>query len=264
MNTIGVIGMGTMGSAVAGAFRRAGHRVLSDLNGRSSVSIKRAEAHGIEKATGLPEILSKCDIVFSIVPPEQALRVAETVAEDARGRAERPIFIDANAVSPGTMSRLLRVCDNVGLGLVDGGIVGGPPRDGHRPRLYLSGPGSAALEALDGQAFDFRRLDGDVGQASAFKMAYAGLTKGLNALLVNQLLAAQEFGFLDEYRDELAFSQVTLLDSAESTIPRMPADSGRWVAEMNEIAKTLSAIGLPDGFHAGAAEIMTRLAASPF
>ena len=264
MTTIGILGMGTMGAAVAGEFRKAGHKAMTDLTGRSAVSIRRANEREIEPVEDLQELVSKSRIVFSIAPPSEAVALAEAVAAAADGLRSKPVFVDANAVSPQTMARMAKICETSGLPLVDGGIVGGPPKQGYRPRLYLSGAHADALRDLDGCAFDQIVLDGGVGKASSFKMAYAGLTKGLNALLVNQLLLAANLGFLDAYCDELEYSQPELSDRAEKTIPRLPADAERWVAEMQEIAETLEAAGLSRGFHVGAAEIMNRLAQSRF
>ena len=264
MATIGILGMGTMGAAVAESFGRAGHRVLTDLTGRSAVSVERAERRGIEVAGTLDQLAAACGIVFSIVPPEVSAAVAERFAEAAVGGTSRPVFVDANAVSPRTMTRLERICGDAELPLIDGGIVGGPPREGYRPRLYLSGPRADILTTLEGQAFDLKPIGVGVGRASAFKMTYAGLTKGLNALLVNQLMAAEGFGFLDAYCEELAFSQADLLDRAERSVPRLPADAGRWIAEMHEIGDAVATLGLTRGFSAGAADVMARLAASPF
>ena len=97
-----------------------------------------------------------------------------------------------------------------------------------------------------------------------FKMLYAGLTKGLNALLVNQLTAAERAGLFEAYVEELAMSQQSLLARAESVIPRMPADAERWTPEMREIASALGELDLPTGFHKAAERVMQRLASSPF
>ena len=51
---------------------------------------------------------------------------------------------------------------------------------------------------------------------------------------------------------------------AETTVPRLPADAGRWVFEMREIAETFRSEGVPGGFHDGAAEIMDLMAGSEF
>ena len=120
------------------------------------------------------------------------------------------------------------------------------------------------LAPLEGRAFDLRLVGDGIGGASAFKVAYAELTKGLKALPVNQLPAAEGFGFLDAYCAELAFSRADLFNRAERFLPYLPADAGRWIAETHEMGDADSALGLTRGFSAGAAGIMTRLAASPF
>ena len=262
MAVIGILGMGTMGSAVAATYKAAGHRVLTDLAGRSETSVKRAEACGIEAADGLAALVAEAETIFSIVPPDTAYWVAEAVAAVSGGNS--PVFVDANAVASPTVQRIAGVCQAAGLPFVDGGIVGFPPTGSERPRLYLSGERAGDLTSLDGQAFEHMVLEGGVGRASAFKMIYAGLTKGTNALLVNQLLAAERAGLLEAYLAELAYSQERMLAQAERVVPRMPADAGRWAPEMLEIAAQLDEFGLPDGFHKAAERIMLLLAASPF
>ncbi|MXX89424.1 MAG: NAD(P)-dependent oxidoreductase [Boseongicola sp. SB0677_bin_26] len=264
MAAIGILGMGTMGAAVGTALKTSGHRVLTDLRGRSDLSVQRAIGRGIEITGSLNQLMTEVDFLFSIVPPDQALPLAETLAAESAGISERPVFVDANAVAPQTVQRIARACENADLPFLDGGIVGGPPTADSRPRLYLSGGHAGTVAFLDGQAFDHVVLQGQAGQASMFKMLYAGLTKGLNALLVNQLTAAERAGLFEAYVEELAMSQQSLLARAESVIPRMPADAERWTPEMREIASALGELDLPTGFHKAAERVMQRLASSPF
>ena len=264
MAVIAILGMGTMGAAVGSAYKAAGHRVVTDLTDRSELSVRRAAERGIESSDSLKALLQHAEIVLSIVPPDCALALAERVADTAANLQERPLFVDANAVAPQTMRLLLQLCQEASLPLVDGGIVGGPPTGSYRPRLYLTGSPACDLAPLDGQAFDHVPLGTEIGQASMFKMLYAGLTKGLNTLLVNQLIAAERAGLFDAYVAELAKSQAELLRNAERVVPRMPADSARWEPEMREIAATLDELGLPTEFHIAAEIIMARLSASPF
>lgn len=261
---IAVLGMGTMGATVAAAYKASGYRVMTDLSARSEMSIRRATDRGIEVADDLVSLVRDADIVFSIVPPDQALAVSEGIARCAKSMQDKPLLVEANAVAPRRMRQIFNVCRNARLPLLDGGIVGGPPTEGTRPRLYLSGTRTGDLAPLDGLAFDHMVLGAEIGQASMFKMLYAGLTKGLNTLLVNQLLAAEKAGLFGAYVDELAQSQAVLLRQAERVVPRMPADSARWEPEMREIAATLADLDLPVGFHRAAERVMARLATSPF
>ncbi|MDE0345093.1 MAG: NAD(P)-binding domain-containing protein [Boseongicola sp.] len=264
MATIGILGMGTMGAAVGSALKASGHRVLTNLAGRSDVSVRRANERGIEVTDSLNQLMTEVEILFSIVPPDQAVPLAETLADESAGISEKPVFVDANAVAPQTVQRVVLLCKNANLPFLDGGIVGGPPTADARPRLYLSGDHADAVASLDGQAFDHVVLHGPAGQASMFKMLYAGLTKGLNALLVNQFMAAERADLFEAYVEELAMSQQSLLARAESVIPRMPADAERWTPEMREIASALGELDLPMGFHKAAERVMQRLASSPF
>ena len=264
MAAIGILGMGTMGAAVGNALKTFGHRVLTDLDGRSDVSVQRAIERGIEAADSLNQLMAEVDILFSIVPPDQALPLAKTLADASAGISKKPVFVDANAVAPQKVQRMMLACENADLPFLDGGIVGGPPTGATRPRLYLAGRNTDAVASLDGQAFDHVVLHGQAGQASMFKMLYAGLTKGLNSLLVNQLMAAECAGLFKVYVEELARSQPALLARAEKVIPRMPADAKRWTPEMHEIASALAELGLPTGFHRAAERVMQRLASSPF
>ncbi len=264
MAVIAILGMGTMGAAVAAAYKASGHRVVTDLAGRTEMSVRRATERGIEAAENLRSLVRDAGIVFSIVPPDRATAVSERIAQCAEKVEDKPLFVEANAIAPQRMRQIYRICRDAGLPLLDGGIVGGPPTEGARPRLYLSGYRTGELAPLDGQAFDHKVLGSEIGQASMLKMLYAGLTKGLNALLVNQILAAEKAGLFDAYVEELACSQAALLRHAERVVPRMPADSERWEPEMREIAATLANLDLPTGFHRAAERIMARLATSPF
>ena len=256
--------MGTMGASVAAAYKASGHRVVTDLAERSEMSVRRATERGIEAADDLRSLVRDADIVFSIVPPDRAPAVSERIVKCAGKVQDKPLFVEANAIAPQRIRQISRICQNAGLPLLDGGIVGGPPAEVTRPRLYLSGCRTGDLASLDGQAFDHKVLGAEIGQASMLKMLYAGLTKGLNTLLVNQLLAAEKAGLFDAYVEELASSQATLLRQAEHVVPRMPADSARWGPEMREIAETLADLDVPTGFHRAAERIMARLAKSPF
>ena len=77
------------------------------------------------------------------------------------------------------------------------------------------------------------------------------MTKGTNALRVAMLTAADSLGLYDELIEELAFSQGAALSAMESGIPGLPANSGRWIGEMEEIAETFHAVGVTPRFHQG-------------
>ena len=85
--------------------------------------------------------IAEADFILSIVPPGQALSLAERLAPAMRAATRKPIYVDCNAVSPDTVLRIDRVVREAGATFVDGGIIGPPPEpDSSKTRIYLSGP----------------------------------------------------------------------------------------------------------------------------
>jgi hypothetical protein len=110
-----------------------------------------------------------------------------------------------------------------------------------------------------GTALDAQVIGDEIGQASAVKMAYAAWTKGTAALLLAIRTLARAEGVEHALLAEWQKSQPALTARPHAAA-RSAMDKGwRWVAEMEEIAATMSAHGLPPGFHQAAAAIYTRV-----
>lgn len=260
---IGFIGMGEMGASIARCMTAAGHEVCAVAAGRSRETIDRMVEARVEPLESRRELLERCGIVFSVIPPSEAEPEAAATVEALRVGA-RITFVEANAIAPARAARIASLFDGSGSALVDAGIVGVPPSGADRPRLYASGPDVPELRELDGTGFDLVHLGPEIGRASAFKMAYAAATKGTNSVLTAVLLAAELSGFADEFEREFSESQPILHRRAHGNIARLPSDAGRWIFEMEEIASAFRSLGLPGGFHDAASEIMTLLSESEF
>jgi len=255
--TIGVVHPGEMGSSVGAAARSSGARAIWCSEGRSPATRERAARDGLEDVNGLAELVARSQLIVSVCPPDAAWDVADAVAR----RGFTGLYLDANAIAPLTMQRIARRLQEAGASVVDGGIVGPPARKRGATILYLSGERAAEVAALFGEsALETHVLGAEPGEASAVKMAFAAWTKGSSALLlaVRALADAQgaTAGLLHAWSrfapDLGARSQAT----AKNTAPK----AWRFVGEMQEIAATFDAAGLPQGFHRAAAELYERLA----
>jgi hypothetical protein len=237
-----------MGAAIGALLVEQGHTVLWLPQGRSEDTARRASAAGLTAV----EDLADAEVILSVCPPHAALEVARSV------QGSSALVIDANAVSPMTATRIGEL---IGERWVDGGIVGPPPHREGTTRLYLSGP--HALEAsllFESTRLEPVVLDGSPVAASAVKMAYAAWTKGSAALLLATAASAGVNGVEDALRAEWARSQPGLDARLQSAEASAAAKGWRWVGEMNEIASTFAAAGLPSGFHEAAAEMFERAA----
>ena len=261
--TIAIIAPGDMGHAVGGALKEHGHRTITCLAGRSERSRALAEAGGFDDTPDLAAMVAAADMVLSILPPAAAPKLADDIAEAMRAANSFPVYVDCNAISPETAKAIGRVITDAGAAFIDAGIIGLAPGKA-TPRFYVSGDDTAPMEALDGCGFKVVPLDGEAGQASAIKMCYAALTKGTWTLHTALLLTAKVTGVYDPLIEEFRHSQSADLERMEARVPRIPADSARWVGEMEEIARTFREAGVTGGFHDGAAAIFELLSRTPF
>ena len=202
--TVGLLHPGEMGAVVGECLRAGGARVVWASAGRSDDSRRRATAAGLEDLGRLAAVVAASDVVLSVCPPGSAVDVARRVAAEGF----RGLYVDANAVAPETARRVGEVVGAAGADLVDGGIIGPPPRQAGSTRLYLSGPRAGeAADLFKGTALEAIVLPGDVGAASALKMAYAAWTKGSSALLIAVRALAIHAGVDDALRAEWQRSQ---------------------------------------------------------
>jgi 3-hydroxyisobutyrate dehydrogenase-like beta-hydroxyacid dehydrogenase len=170
------------------------------------------------------------------------------------------LYVDANAIAPGTARDVASIVGATGAEMVDGGIIGPPPREVGTTRLYLAGPRAAEVAGLfKGSALEAIVLSGDVGTASALKMAYAAWTKGSSALLLAVRALAIREGVDGALRGEWEKSQPGLVARSEGALAGNARKAWRFVGEMEEIATTFAAAGLPAGFHEACATLYERL-----
>ena len=225
-----------MGAAIGAALVEAGQKVYWASQGRSEVTTERAEAAGLIDEGDLVTMLGHSSLIISVCPPHAALDVAAAVAAAAKGKRDW-LYLDANAIAPTTARRVSEIVEGAGARYVDGGIVGPPPVNPGRMRLYLSGRAATqASNVLMTDRFVVRVVDDGPTSASALKLAYAAWTKGSSALLLAVREAAVRSGVDETLLDEWRTSQPDLEDRWRHN-RRSALDKGwRWSGEMEEIA----------------------------
>ena len=265
LQTVAILSPGEMGGGVGGALSRHGHTAIACLAGRSAETRARAERQGFRLFDDLDSMLGEADIVLSILPPEVARATAEDVAAAMKHCGRTPPFAELNAIAPDTARAIGAVIRGAGAPFIDGGIIGLPPAEGRKPtRIYVSGEAAPAMDAFDGKDIAIHQCGPEIGRASAVKMCYASISKGTNTLHAAAMTVADALGVGEILRAEIGDSVPAVFERMQANIPRLPADAGRWIGEMEEIARTYASAGLPPGFHKAAAEIFRLLDATPY
>ncbi|PYH92099.1 6-phosphogluconate dehydrogenase C-terminal domain-like protein [Aspergillus ellipticus CBS 707.79] len=268
---IGIISIGEMGLGIAQLLIAHKYRVLTYAADRSELTQKRAWTAGIELRPSLQDLVDTSDVLLSIVPPRDARATAERLIAASSARTavrDTPLWVlDLNAVSPHTAREIATLFSAAGshLRFIDGGIVGGPPREipsssssptpedndketpnWHCPRLIVSGPDKLPEEALT-QILNIRHISEKVGDATGLKMCFAALTKGFFSLAIQSFTTAEGLGVLGELKELMSVFNPRALEMAEKGVVGMPPKAYRWVGEMREIGDTMRGEG---GFEA--------------
>lgn len=244
--TVVVVAQGEMGAGIAQRLHERGARVLTSLKGRSAASAKRAAAAGMEPIEHDARLVADADFVLSIIPPGEAVPFAQRLAPVLNASANKPLFMECNAISPARVKEVETILASTACPFVDGGIIGGPPTPGTSgARIYVAGPLAARAMALRDYGLDIRTVEGGIGAASALKCCYAALTKGSQALGIALILGAMRSGVSQTLRQELGESQPALHEYIVTRVPNVYRKAYRWVAEMQEIAEHLGSTADP-------------------
>jgi putative dehydrogenase len=256
---VAVIAPGMMGAAVGERLVDNGVKVLTSLKGRSAETASRAKSAGMSVASD--EEIAASDFILSILPPGDAVALAERFQPALKASNAKPIYVDCNAINPKTVDRVAAVIAPTDCPFVDSGIIGSPPKPGDAgPRFYASGPAAPRFATLRQYGLDVRVLDGAMSAASALKMSYAGITKGTQAIGAAMMLAATRAGSADALFAELSSSQKDMFAWFKRGLALMPPKAYRWVAEMHEIAGFVGEDPTAHELYEGAAHFYERIA----
>jgi len=265
--TIGLLSPGDMGHTIGAILRGHGARLLTCLDGRSERTRALAAAAGFEDTPTLEELVRDCDILLSVLVPasasDTAQRVSTAIAREGTARGRDLLYADCNAIAPRTVTAIGEAILTTGAHFADVGIVGPPPRKAGTTRFYVSGPGQAEFATLEGYGLSIRILDGPVGQASGFKMCYGALTKGIQALGTELLVAARLLGLDEALAAEQRESVPELRAHLERAVPIFPPRAHRWIGEMEEIATCFADLGLTPRILQGAGDLFAFVAETP-
>ena len=256
---VAVIAPGAMGAAVGKRLVENGLTVLTSLAGRSEETRARAKAAGMSAAKD--DDIARADFILSILPPGDALSLAQHFVPALTASNAKPIYVDCNAINPKTVERVAAAIAPTGCPFADAGIIGQPPKPGDDgPRIYASGAAAPRFASLRDYGLDIRVLAGEMSAASALKMSYAGITKGTQAIGAAMMLAATRAGSADALMAELQLSQKEMFPWLRRQLTMMPPKAYRWVAEMQEIAGFVGEDPAARELYEGAAEFYERFA----
>jgi 3-hydroxyisobutyrate dehydrogenase-like beta-hydroxyacid dehydrogenase len=262
-SAIGILYPGEMGSSFGRLLCEAGFRVVTTVEGRSPRTRRLADEGGLHVVYSLGEVLERSDVVISLVSPGAALSVARDVAANIEGGSSRSLlYVDANSISPMTVSRIYEALPHVAVDFVDASIFGLASQLRERGTLYLSGPRAKEL-SRQFESIMRVKVVGDIpGQASALKMIVSGIPKGLSGLFIETMLFAQNMHLLDEAIEACDEIYPSIMEVIRRMLPTYPQHAARRSEELQEVEETMLTSGLTPRIVRAVREVTSALASA--
>jgi 3-hydroxyisobutyrate dehydrogenase len=194
---------------------------------------------------GSPSALAAAsDVLISVVTSNSALDAARQTAPFLkRGQ----LYADLNSVSPAVKQELEVTVSSAGGAFVEVAVMAPVQPARHRVPMLVGGPAAHDFaDAMSPFGMRLHTLSGPIGTAAAVKMCRSIVVKGLEALIVECVLAATRYG-ADEHvfrsLDE-SFPGVDWKRAADYMVGRVVEHGERRAREMEEVAETLRAVGI--------------------
>lgn len=257
----GIVGHGVVGSLFSRLLCHHGARVLSydcllDRPETAPAMRKKIADDGGE-AGSLANVIDGSDYILSVVPPQTCREIAEYVS---RLLHEHHVFVDLTSTSPAVKREVGAIVTNPGAKFVEGVILGAVSSF-TPPVILLGGPdGESAAAIFRQHGFNARFYSAMVGHAAAFKMLRSIFSKGIEAVLVETLVAACRAGLLDEVWEEIlaTLSTGNAKRTLESWIRSHALSAQRRRHEMQEVSRFLEEICIQLVLPRAAGEVFAR------
>ncbi|MGZ8804792.1 MAG: DUF1932 domain-containing protein [Microbacterium sp.] len=193
---VAVLGLGEAGSIYAADLRARGASVVGiDLH----LSLGPPS---IERAPDISRAVHGADVVLSLVGASSSASVLDEALPSMHPAA---VFADMNTNGPDDKRRLAAVAAGWGIPFVDVAIMAPVPRDRIATPLLLSGSGVARLRPhLDDLRIPATDVGAEPGAAARLKLLRSVFMKGLAAVVVESVTAAEIFGAEDWLIDQIA------------------------------------------------------------
>lgn len=259
---IAVLFPGDMGTQIAKALTDQHFKVITAGEGRSSRTLQNIQNAGITDTGPLQNTVEQADIILSLTSPEGSLSIAENIVSCLKNSTRRPLYVDLNSNTPATALSIEELFSSVGIPSVNGAVMGASKDVPDHAVLVVSGMHRSLFTETFASVFKIKDAGEKTEAASAYKLLFSMVNKGMNALFFETMTAAAHFGILDELNESLQeFLPGTYQDLIKTT-PTYPQHIVRRIDEMKGLAAMLSSENLPNIIASGTADTFERVHAS--
>jgi 3-hydroxyisobutyrate dehydrogenase-like beta-hydroxyacid dehydrogenase len=245
---IGFIGFGEVGSVFAAAIARHGVTVAAcdarlDQAGGAAELRQRAGEAGV-RLLPLAELVRECDWIVSTVTTTAAIAAAQAAA---RGLGAGKTYVDLNSTAPAVKQEVARVVGASGAHFVEGAILNAIGVSGAAAKILIGDPdGPASAEALAWCGLNAVFYSREIGRAATFKLLRSVFSKGMEALLIEFLVAGHRAGIQDDLWREVVelFERGSFERTATNWVASHATAHERRYHEVSQVVEELRALGV--------------------
>lgn len=250
---------GDMGTQIAKELIKNNFKVITAGEGRSPRTLQNINAVGIEDVGSLQNAVEQADVILSLTSPEGSLKLAEQVIVCLKNTENKPLYIDLNSNTPASALTMEKMLSSVNISFVNGAVMGASKDIPDHAAIVISGIHRTLFLNLFSTVFTIKDAGEKTEAASAYKLLFSMVNKGMNALFFETMTAAAHFGILDELNESLqAFLPGTYQDLHKTT-PTYPQHLFRRIDEMKGLTEMLHHENLPNVIASGIAETFERV-----
>jgi 3-hydroxyisobutyrate dehydrogenase-like beta-hydroxyacid dehydrogenase len=148
MTSAGFVGLGAMGSRLAGRLLDAGHQVYA--TNRTRAKAEPLIARGLIWRDTPCQVAAAADVTFSMVSDDAALRVVATGAEGIlAGLAPDKVYVDMSTVSPAASTEVAAQVSAAGAQMLDAPVSGSLPQAESGTLAIMVGGNAAAFNRIE-------------------------------------------------------------------------------------------------------------------
>jgi 3-hydroxyisobutyrate dehydrogenase-like beta-hydroxyacid dehydrogenase len=242
--SIGFIGFGEAGSHIAKGLKSAGITQIFAFDIDPHRVRHTAQEIGIPLLESNRELSRSAQIIFSTVTCARALEAANQTASFL---TPQHIYADLNSVSPAVKQQIEQLIIASGAAFVEAAVMSPVRPHGHRSPMLLGGCSAPQFaEMMSPYGMRMEVISEKVGAAAATKMFRSIIVKGLEALMLECVLAATPYGADERVFSSLSesFPGIDWQRLANYMVSRVIVHSERRAREMEEVAETLREIGI--------------------
>lgn len=243
---IAIVGFGEAGQHIGRGLAAEGKARLSayDLRHAERQLIEAAQSAGIALRDSSAAAIKDAAIVFSLVTASSAVDAARAAAPNLKAGQ---VYIDFNSVSPMTKRAVAEAIAASGAKFIEAAIMAPVPGPNHKVPVLVAAEGADSIAArLNSIGMKVEVAGERIGDASLSKMLRSIFIKGIEALMLESLVAARHSGIEERILDSVqkTLPGINWRELAAYNLERTYAHGKRRAAEMFESAATVAELGL--------------------